>query len=270
MACDLESQGWRQGCLVRQEDIVALVDGLIGEVPADAELVVISQSCDLARNEYVEPNVEVIVATRIDKVDGNYTFNKNGRTLDFTFVENTETRGSTEDRHLRLQATKKIAIPKKRFDGKAPDLTKALPLETQKVLASWLAGRYSRPALPTDFNNAIEHADKNLKKLRRLAKRLSPHTAGLYADILPNRDLQEGEKYRVNILALVIPSATTKIPEVDRDAKQLKAILESAGMDVNYSVHSEDQISVSTTKRMQRFYLDDISYRENHPLPPVD
>lgn len=267
MARDLESQGWRQGSLARPEDIVVLVDGIIDDLPAGADLVIISQSCDLARHEQLEPQIEAIVSREIDRIEGNYTFAKNGRTLDLSVSVRTGTRDFTEKKHLRLQATDKIAIPKERFADKTPDPDTTMPMEAQNVLADWLSGRYSRPALPTDFNSAIESVDRNLKKLRRMAKRMSPHTAGIYADIVPFRDLTDGEKYRVNLLAMVIPSAKDKIPEVEKDAKQLKTLLESAGMDVDYRVQSEDQVPVSTVKRMKRVYLDDLSHRYDHPLP---
>lgn len=92
MKCDLESNGWRQGSLARADNIATVLASLIDVISNDAELVVISQSCDLAQPPTVEPSVEAILASKISKVEGHYTNNKNGRTLDLTITLLTDDR----------------------------------------------------------------------------------------------------------------------------------------------------------------------------------
>ena len=70
MKCDLESNGWRQGSLARADDIATVLASLIDVISNDAELVVISQSCDLVQPPTVEPSVEAILASKISKVEG--------------------------------------------------------------------------------------------------------------------------------------------------------------------------------------------------------
>ena len=268
MKCDLESNGWRQGSLARADDIATVLAGLIDVIPNDAELVVISQSCDLAQPPTVEPNVEAILASKISKVEGHYTNNKNGRTLDLTITLLTDDRSISDSKHLRLRATEKLVIPKERFAAAYPANDKRIPRQTAFILADWLAARYSRSAFPTAFNDAIRSADPSQKKIRKIAKRMSPHTAGLYFELFPNRDLRTGEKYRVNVLALIISSAEPHRGDVERDVNSIKVLLEGAGMDVYTRVQSQDEVPVSVVNRMQRMHLNDLSFRNDDPLPP--
>ena len=270
MKCDLESNGWRQGSLAKADDLRRLLAELADTIPEDSELVVISQSCDLAQSESVEPYVEAIIAPRVTQVEGNYTNNKNGRVLDLTIKILTDDRTISGDKHLRLRAVEKLTIPKERFAALRPADDKRMPMQTVQILADWLAARYSRSAFPTAFNDAIKTVDPADKKIRKIGKRISPHTAGLYFELTPNRDLRQGEKYRVNMLGLIIPSAEQHRAEVERDIKALKSLLEDAGMDVTGVVRNQAEVSVSVISRMQRMHLSDISHRQEDPLPPTD
>lgn len=270
MKCDLESNGWRQGSLARADDLPGLLADLTDSIPDDSELVVISQSCDLAQPEGVEPYVETILAPPITRVEGNYTNNKNGRVLDLTIKILTDDQAISGEKHLRLRAVDKLMIPKERFAALRPADDKRMPMQTVLVLADWLAARYSRSAFPTTFNDAIKTVDPAQKKIRKIGKRISPHTAGLYFQITPNRDLRQGEKYCVNMLGLIIPSAEQHRADVERDIKSLKSLLEDAGMDVTGVVRNQDEVSVSVISRMQRMHLSDISHRQEDPLPPTD
>lgn len=270
MKCDLESNGWRQGSLARADDLPSLLADLTDSVPDDSELVVISQSCDLAQSEGVEPYVEAILAPPITRVEGNYTNNKNGRVLDLTIKVLTDDQGISVEKHLRLRAVDKLMIPKVRFAASYPADDKRIPMQTVLILADWLAARYSRSAFPTAFNDAIKTVDPAHKKIRKIGKRISPHTSGLYFQLAPNRDLRQGEKYCVNMLGLIIPRAEQHRADVERDIKALKSLLEDAGMDVTGVVRNQDEVSVSVISRMQRMHLSDISHRQEDPLPPTE
>ncbi len=159
-------------------------------------------------------------------------------------------------------------IPKERFANASPANDKRMPRQTALVLADWLAARYSRSAFPTAFNDAVRNSDPSQRKIRKIAKRMSPHTAGLYFELFPNRDLWSGEKYRVNVLALIITSAKPHRGDVERDVSAIQALLEDAGMDVSATVQSQDEVSVSVINRMQRMHLNDLSFKNDDPLPP--
>jgi len=45
-------------------------------------------------------------------------------------------------------------------------------------------------------------------------------------------------------------------------------VLRGAGMEVTHAIRREDEVSIATIRRFKRFYLDDLSLREQAPLPP--
>ncbi|MEX0709566.1 MAG: hypothetical protein WD078_16540 [Woeseia sp.] len=267
MDIDLESVGWRQGCLVRSDDIVDLLSGVLPSIPDGAELIIISQSCDLAQSIDAEPAVEALLATEIRRTEGNYTYNKNARILHTTIQVATSDRRVVMDKHLRLAATSKLSIPKERFAGRVPSRRRTLSTAATEVLVHWLASRYSRPAFPTAFNDSLAAADPGAKKRKLLAKRISPYMSGLYINLLPNRDLRPGEQYKVNLLGALLPDAKKHRDSVEQHVGALQEVLKCAGMQVATAVRAEDELSVATMRRFQRFYFDDISHRNNEPLP---
>ncbi len=266
MKSDLESKGWRQGSVVRPDDVPTILHDSHG-FSEEAIVVVVSQSCDIARSVNTEPDIEVIVAEWIDSPNGNYAFAKNARVLDVTAKEATGELGTLRDKHIRLGATGKISISKTRFFDLQPDHRTVLPRADVDVLAIWLASRYSRPALPTAFNNALITADPKGKKLKKIAKRLSPSLSGLYVELHPNRDLRGNEKYSVNLLGTLLPNAISRKEEINKDVKLIQELMTDAGMEVQSAVQLESDVSITTIKSFQRMYLDDISLRNDDPLP---
>ena len=267
MENDLESKGWRQGSVVRSKDVPTVLQDVSIPRPENALVVVVSQSCDIAQPSETEPNVEIIVAEYIDSPNGNFTFAKNARVLDVTLKEATADLDVTRDAHARLRALEKRRVSKARFLGLRPTARKLIPRAELDNLASWLAARYSRPAFPTDFNNALIAADPSGKKLKRIAKRLSPCISGLYINLHPDRDIRDGERYRVNLLGTLLPSAVDRRASVDEDVDSIGKLMTDAGMEVETAVRLEDEISIATIKSFRRLYLDDISLRNDDPLP---
>jgi len=265
--CDLEPNGWRQGSLVSSSDISELLSDQSISAPDNVELVIISQSCDLSQSVDTEPMVEAIVATRVEQPSGNLTHNKNARLLNVTAQVATGRRDISRNMHIRLSAKDKVLIAKERFIGLKPSESKKMPRSDSMILAEWCAARYSRPAFPSAFNDALALADKNGKKRRQIAKRISIHTSGLYLEVVPDRDIHTNESYSVNLLAVLIPSAEKHRDDVVQHLESLKALLEAAGMNVVSAVRSEDEVSLTMLKSLRRFYYDDISYKEGHPLP---
>jgi len=78
---------WRQGQLLSDEAVSAI--GLRHpEFPDDTLVIMATHPCDLAQLPDKEPQVEIIIGRRIDRLDGNNTHAKSSRTL-----------------HVNLQAT---------------------------------------------------------------------------------------------------------------------------------------------------------------------
>jgi len=240
----------------------------LDEVPPELELVVISQSCDIAQSVESEPYVEVIIAVPIERANGNLTHNKNARLLDTTITVATNDSQVSRTQNLQLSATKKLLIPKRRFAQLTPSRNKTLPRSLAFELAAWCAARYCRPALPTDFNEALAKVDRGGKKRRRLAKKVSKHTSAIYVEINPNRELLEGEHYIVNLLGVTLPSAAMHKNDVEVQMVELRELMESAGMEVELAIRGEDEVSLAVRRRFEPLHLDDISFKNSDALPP--
>jgi hypothetical protein len=258
----LEKAGWRQGSLVKTDDIKNISrleeKGLI--------LIVASQSCDIARTNN-EPYVEFSVGRIISALNGNYTFNKNPRTLHTEILCLTSTPEIKEPCFVLLQAHEKILIPKENIIGTSPDDDSVFVSNQLDSYISWLVARYSRPALPTTFNELIEEYDPKDNRKKK-AKRLDPLLSGIYVEIIPNAELKKGESYKVNILGLIAADIKPDIKSIEDSLTYYSDVMTKAGMDVTVSVKREDEISIAVFKRFKRFYYDDLSFRNNTPQPP--
>ena len=130
----------------------------------------------------------------------------------------------------------------------------------------WLASRYTRPALPTTFNNRIARSDSKNKR-KKIAKSLDAGLSGIYVEISPNKELPENEDYSVNLLGLIAAGYTDDRGDIENKIEKYAEFMRSANMDVLVSVRSEDEISVAVFNRFQRFYYDDLSLRNKSSLP---
>jgi len=128
---------WRQGLALRRESATAL--DLFAEADADSKLaIVISHDCDLPKDPKVEPNIEIIVATRpADANHGNFTQMKNPRRLRIPYEI------SGEKIWFELLAADKRAISKELLIGHEPDPNTALDKNAKAVLRRWLGDSYT-------------------------------------------------------------------------------------------------------------------------------
>lgn len=154
-------------------------------------------------------------------------------------------------------------IPKEKLTQFSLDVDKILEAKQLDSYIAWLAARYSRPALPSEFNNRISSSQNKLKKK---AKSVNEHLSGIYVEIMPDAEISPDEIYKVNLLGLVSPGFNGDI-EKKSSITTYAEIFENAGMDVISMVEKEDSISVATIKRFKRFYYDDLSFKTDAPLP---
>ena len=240
----LDEAGWRQGSIVNVEDHATIAK----ELPDGARIIVISQSCDIIQpSDEAEPYVDVIVATPIDAEDGNFTYNKNPRKLHITL--NT----GNGDKYFQLLQIDKITTERTKLDGLIPEDGVALENSTVNVIARWLAARYLRPAFPNEFNDLINGVRKVKKKKvekkeRKAAKKISPVVSGIFLQVIPFRDLEDGESYSVNMIALVPASnkaADLTSPEIRDPVAEIAAVMTEAGMDVSWVIRFEDKVPYS-------------------------
>lgn len=204
---------WRQGHVLPTEAIHVL--GLFHQVsPDDTVVVVISHDCDLANDDLkIEPDVELIIARRIDAVRGDCTNAKVPRRLHLAFT--------TPDGMVAVEliATDKRTLPKTALGEFVP-----LPWELNEsdfsVLQRWLGARYRRAAFPDAFETILKEA----KLHEKIAKILAPLGNTISAIFF---DVQELDKlYSLGITLLydtgVNPGAAEEV------AKQAALSIEQA------------------------------------------
>ena len=121
-----------------------------------------------------------------------------------------------------------------------------------------IKARYERTALPDAFNKRFEHVHKKIKKI---LKDHSHDTYGLFIDVSPEEELQDGVEYHIRLIMLVI--------ERDDAHDQL---LESIVQEINdgitvveYRVKSLDEMSVSEYLEFKELWLVELSYQGDGP-----
>jgi hypothetical protein len=264
----LEEAGWRQGSIVRPSDLQRLLDSKDLPYEKGLILLVASQSCDIANNNIdSDPYIELSTARRIEGAKGHLTHNKNPRMLHTHIICRTGDAAVFDENHLELRAFEKYVIPKEVFLELTPDPDCVLEGKQLQSYVAWLAARYSRPALPTAFNNRVKAADPK-DKLREKVKKGNEQLVGIYVEIFPDAEIQDGETYSVNLLGLLPASFSGDSRKAENAIDTYAEVLRKAGMDVTPRILKEDNVSVAVLKRFKRFYYDDLSLREDAPLPP--
>ena len=260
----LEEKGWLQGCFIPENLVKELLKSL-GLDYKNQKILVISQSCDIAHySEVDEPEIELIICNIISQVDGMFINSRNPRKLHITAVQKDLTAGG-QDVCLELLAKDKKAFNKSIFTNHSPESNLKLDDNNKRVLCNWLSSRYSRLALPTEFNNRMS----KMKNFAKYVKKTNSLISGLFIKIEPNTELLEGETYTVNILALVSADNTEPLNPVEDLLDAMKIHMKANNIEV-FAVHrSENDISVATLKGFQKYSFDHLSFRSpDYPKSP--
>lgn len=258
-------QSWGQGAVLDNGTITKDDGSLRGDPLGDYDIViVISQSCDVVHGSFeVEPLVEVLIGRTIpeDQVDGNFTWGKNPRTIDFE----AEVCGKT--RWYRCRISEKSTLGRRVLTRSFP--SEALPQPTCGVLARWVAKRYTRAALPDAFNERVRRMDERIKRLMVRDGKLITH---VYLSLDTEEELPPNRPYRVIMRA-------TALPEVLEDRELtgklsaavlgLKSLLnECDGVEVlDAELESEVEITLHdlSSGQLRRWDYDYLSYRARTP-----
>lgn len=262
----MEESGWLQGCIVKPEDVAHLLD-LAGKSELfsdDVLLIVASGSCDVANSSDLV--IEFSIARYVDKDPsfGNFCFNKNPRKLNCT-LESLQ-----GNKYVTLIAFEKICIIKDDIpEGILPNLEIQFTQDELNFYIDWLASRYKRPAFPTEFDRRIDAAWKKDKRKKAVSK-VSNNLIGIYAKVYPDKEISDGENYFVDLLALVVPNLEDEdLKAINSITDKYKEALIEAKMNVGETkTVTEFQVSVGTLKQYKRFNLDELSYKNDDPLPP--
>src|SRR5690606_17314218 len=107
----------------------------------------------------VEPDIELIIARRVEKLEGNYAASKNARKLHVPYL------CREEAVVLELAHRDRVAVEKKKLESLSPAGGPACAAD-RKTLQRWLGARYHRPAFPNKFEERlrIEKLDEKIAK----------------------------------------------------------------------------------------------------------
>jgi hypothetical protein len=259
----LESE-WRQGTVLPHR---LLPEGTLpSSATIDTKLVVISHDCDLVNPKYeAEPFVEFFVARLKPSSDRNgVLFNgKNPRKLQFLVQEN------GEERLYEIDAREKYRADRRILEKGTRDKTIRISQENVRGIAKWAGRRYSRPSLPTAFQDRIPPSVE--KKLRKKLERDGEEITGVYVGFNTLEELEVDKPYRI-VLYVAVP------PEVcEEDAKERgalgvvgeirKLLSQCEGIEVeDADLRSESEITLRDLKRLIRWDFDYLSPEEETDL----
>lgn len=253
----LRKNGWRQGDVLKDEDLASL--GVELNVVDDGKpiLIVLSQSCDLLHHDFEsEPYVEIAVGSVLEEgfdpsLWGNYTRGKQPRQLLLPV------QAEDDVRHVMIRPWNRIQIQREKFADIEPDDTRYLLEEDLIILTRWIANRYTRAALPDGFNELLKSTEKKQKKKY---SGISPSVSDVRVLLQPARELEEGESYDVKLLVLIPRIHQGHRSEVEKSSEGLKNLMESSGkMRVDLAVSTEDEVSYGFVRDYVSLPLDHFS-----------
>lgn len=269
----LEAKGWLQGSFVCPEDMKFFKDKF-SQIPKEDNIYLItaSQSCDVCGLMDREPYIEFSIAKKLENFDGNLLHNKNPRKLHLEAQDMTN--GEILQSYFELVAYEKIIIEKSDIQAyKEIEPYEGFSLTTKTIdnFANWLAGRYNRPALPNAFERRLSDQWSKKKQAKQSGK-VGENLIGIYVDLNTYDELADDKPYKVDLLFMVMEVSLAK-PEVMEEISKLNQLyienMQEAGFEIKTNkISSENKVSVKIFRTYKRLpYLDELSYKDNLPLP---
>ncbi len=221
-------------------------------------VVLISQDCDIVHNSFEdEPYVELLLARPTNERDGNLFHGKNPRRLQF------EVQHPAGLQLYSVNINEKARIDRALLVSGLPSTDAVLDEDTVDLLASWAAKRYTRPALPTEFNERCRSA------IPRIYKKLKSHgnlITSFRLQLNTYDELPKGSTYRVTVTGTCLPTTLH-----DRQQEQVAVSLLDAvhrelerceGIEVEVArLLSEEEVSLHDLRYMVPWDFDYVSYR---------
>jgi hypothetical protein len=224
---EIKERGWKQGSWLLVNDGNSFGLGF-------GTYIVVSQDCDLINSSIEkEPFVELVLISKIEKIDSRCIGGKNPRKLHFR--HNTKI--------YECQIKDRFFVDRNCLKDNSP--CNESEEETKDLLIEWIIKRYNRTAFPDNFNKRI---DKNKKKeIQELLKNYLDDICGLYVQLSTFEELDDRENYAINLYVLVKDETNDqKIAKIADTLQKLVDILETC------MIFTEDDYRV--------IRLSDISY----------
>jgi len=217
---------WRQGEVLSDEAAKAL-----GLYTDGAFIVVISHDCDLAAIVEKEPECEVIIGRRIDKL-GADSYAKTARRLHIEYLT------EAEPVVLEMLATAKRSLKKADLFATSPRDDMWLDGQGIAILQRWLAARYHRAGFPEAFEARLRAAKipgkrSFLKKIEDILADGGNHIRALLFDLdqgtNSERDTPD-DVYELGIVVLYdsLRDEPTAAAAAAKAAEELEKLFEAA------------------------------------------
>lgn len=217
--------------------------------------IVVSQSCDvICESIAAEPFVDVQIGRPILVLDGNNTYGKNPRVIDF------ENGDSPDVRCYRCVDAERRRLDRKLLRGGLP--VGALAPKTIRLLANWTGRRYTRPALPDEFNRRRKIVSQ---QVARIGREFAQEIASFYVVLNEDSELEPDESYVIFLIGTAmadVASDPAKFARATKAVALMAAALNGNGISVVEALaKSEDDVSLTDVREMIRLDLDYISIR---------
>lgn len=259
----IHSNGWQLGRCFDDSSTPKLFDLIPDAHKVDgAVFIVVTHDCSLIHPKLEkEPCLEYVAAIPIDQLNAQNTEAKDIRCLHLPLSID------GDSKYFELQMAKRGFLDRSPIEHCKPSELALLPNESKAILIRWLSNRYTTQTLPDVFDRRIrpliEGRKKPLRKL--LQKPEATEMLGIYIDLEPpHTDLDDDEGYQLTVLLLYKSEALEEIDAFDAYADQIKTCFSTAeGIDVqDVFALSDKDISVNRLRRMRRWQLDFISFRD--------
>jgi len=257
------STGWRQGAILAGPEVEPFVRTSISDISTydKGVFIVISQDCDVLNDK--ELFIEMVFAT-ITKTP-NDTGLMHGRSVRDLYLP-------CRDNHCyHMNINERVWVDSEVKERLQPNDN--LSDELTNRLSGWLSFRYRREAFPDDFNITLKKAIESLRK--KLSKLNNEHLIAIYLGIEPDRELEQGENYNVDILTVIADDTP------DDSFNKYAEILDSFIIKANDSgvifnpygdnvVIFESEVTIADIRRLKKWHLEDISSRTKGTFSNAD
>lgn len=210
---------WRQGDLIAPGDLHKL--GLIEAEDPEVRAIVISHSCDIAQGTRPEEIARNVPIDPVEVLIGRKTNNRNGSLRGHSTrklqVEADAASGMAKD-CIELFILQRKELAKARLLECKPWADWSLSAKERRLLALWLAQRYSRAAFPDEVVRALKNSGIE-DKLMKTAEEHGDALVGFYFDV-PDADPATG--------AIACPIKVNILLAYDADDTRSKAKAEAA------------------------------------------
>jgi hypothetical protein len=269
----LERNGWGQGSVLGSIEPVRPYAPEWVTIGDTDWLIVTSHDCDvLSRDLKKEPRVEVLRARVIGarEPDAQLVWGRNPRSL--------QCLGETPEGNVALSCVvhDRWVIPRALLLAERPDANRRLAPKVRRVIAEWLAKRYTRPGFPSEFDRRWRgERSRNFKAWTELLARHNASVRGVYLRLHLHKELDPGTPYRCHLILAAPAPLRRQIgwPEQRETIEsEVTDFWSQFGSDIicdGVEVLCTDEITLADIDRYQRFDADWLSLAEDLETTPI-